>query len=98
MSCVLCDERTRKAKRTYDDSICFVSPACGRCGDPVVVWRRHGRAPTDWEKDHMKAKLLLYAGGKEFNLMSGEVDADAKEFSGHWHAHLRMGGGPAGGS
>ena len=26
----------------------------------------------------MKAKLLLYAGGKEFDLMSGEVDADAK--------------------
>ena len=88
MSCVLCDERTRRSKRTYDDSICFVG-RCPGCGDPVVVWRRHSKAPTDWERDHMKAKLLLYAGGKEFDLMSGEVDADPKEFSGHWHAHLR---------
>lgn len=86
MACPLCDPRALKAR--YDDSICFVA-TCPVCQAPLVVWRRHGRRPTPAEEEHMIAKLRLYGSGETFQPATGQVDKHQREFSGHWHAHLR---------
>lgn len=70
----------------FNDQICIVLD-CDDCGEPMIVWKKHGIIPPPKEMDHMFRTLFdstVGTGQEDF-----QFDAVRYKHKNHWHAHLR---------
>lgn len=84
--CDLC-EAARFTHWYHEDDVCWIAD-CEVCVVPMVVWKRHGTAPSAGELAHMLDSLGA-AGIVRFGEGGFSLDQNMRQIPDHWHAHAR---------
>jgi hypothetical protein len=85
-SCELC-VAARWTHWYHEDDLCWVAD-CEACDTPMVVWARHGTAPSDADIEHMLG-CLAAAADQRFGADIWRIDRTMRQVPEHFHAHAR---------
>jgi hypothetical protein len=85
--CDLC-EAARMTTWYHEDEVCWVAD-CEVCDTPMVVWQRHGPAPSDDEVEHMLSALSRIAADRFGGDETFTIDRVMRQIPDHFHAHAR---------
>lgn len=78
----------------HEDDDCWVAE-CTQCALPMVVWKRHDKAPDDEVKEVLHGRLAMVVA-RDWTF-DHYVDDNMRMIPDHYHAHARPVGGFFGG-
>lgn len=84
--CELC-QAARLTEWYHEDAVCWIAD-CEICEVPMVVWREHGREPSEADMAHMVARLTEIADAR-FGQDGWSLDPVMRQIPDHYHAHAR---------